>query len=203
MNRELLALLIHDLKNQLGVLEAELAQLERQPEAGLAHRAHQHCAQLRQRLIAYLTLYGADNSRLLAQASDESPQAFLQGLLHVDSRPDHAPLRLGPCSGAPAFWYFDPRLVRLALEAALQNAWRFARSEVVLDAGLREDQLVFSVDDDGPGLGSADPSAQSSTGLGQELCAAVARAHQLGERCGSVSLLDRPGGGTRFEILLP
>ncbi|MFY7866035.1 sensor histidine kinase [Roseateles sp.] len=204
MNRELLALFVHDVKNQLGVLEAELSLLEAAPDRPRAHRAHQHCAQLRQRLIAYLTLYGSADKHLYAQCADESPQEFLNKLLRVDSRPDGAPLRIAQPLMAPPFWYFDARLVLLAMEAALHNAWRFARSDVCLDARAVNGFLVLSVEDDGGGLGCADPSAQSSTGLGMELCAAVARAHQLSDRPGRVRLTGRPQGtGTRFEIWLP
>ena len=128
-------------------------------------------------------------------------------MLRVDSRPDGAPLSLDDCAAAPAFWYFDPRLVRLALEAALHNAWRFARSEVRLSAHIEDGFLVLAVEDDGLGLDAKDPAARSSTGLGLELCAAVARAHQLGERQGRVVLKPRDAAqrqrGTRFEIWLP
>ncbi len=203
MNRELLALFVHDVKNQLGVLEAELSLLETDLDRSRAHRAHQHCSQLRQRLIAYLTLYGSADKKLFAQCTDESPQGFLQQLLRVDSRPDGAPLRVTDCAAAPPFWYFDARLVLLAMEAALHNAWRFARSEVCLDAAQLDGYLVFSVEDDGLGLGATDPSSRSSTGLGMELCAAVAQAHHNGDRQGRVTLSPRPQGGTRFEIWLP
>lgn len=203
MNRELLALFVHDIKNQLGVLEAELFLLEAAPDRTRAHRAHQHCAQLRQRLIAYLTLYASDDRPLSARSEDESPLGFLDKLLKVDSRPDGAPLRLGDCAAAPPFWYFDARLVLLAMEAALHNAWRFARSDVQVGAAQIDGYLVFSVEDDGLGLGTKDPSSRSSTGLGMELCAAVARAHNNGERQGRVQLTARPQGGTRFEIWLP
>ncbi|MEJ6006766.1 HAMP domain-containing sensor histidine kinase [Paucibacter sp. AS339] len=204
MNRELLALFVHDVKNQLGVLEAELSLLQAEPDRPRAHRAHQHCAQLRQRLIAYLTLYGSADKQMYAQCADESPQEFLQKLLRVDSRPDGAPLRIAPDSAAPPFWYFDARLVLLAMEAALHNAWRFARGDVCLNAAQVDGYLVMSVEDDGLGLGATDPSSRSSTGLGMELCAAVARAHHNGERQGRVTLAARPQGqGTRFEIWLP
>lgn len=203
MNRELLALFVHDIKNQLGVLEAELVLLEAEPDRPRAHRAHQHCAQLRQRLIAYLTLYAADERPLRALAEDESPQSFLHKLLTVASRPDGAPLRLGDCAGAPPFWYFDARLLLLAMEAALHNAWRFARADVLIAAAQVDGYLLLSIEDDGLGPGAKDPSSQSSTGLGLALCAAVARAHVNGERQGRVALVPRPQGGSRFEIWLP
>lgn len=204
MNRELVGLLAHDLKNQLGMLEAELAVLSLQVDDPRARAAHQHCAQLRQRLVAYLTLYGGARGGLSAQLVDESPQDFLLSLQHMASRPPQAPLALRPPPAAlPPFWYFDTRLLRLALEAALHNAWRFARHEVWLGVAVADGGLLFSVDDDGPGLGSQDPSAQSSTGLGMQLCAAVARAHRRDALQGHVALAPRPEGGTRFSIWLP
>ena len=203
MNNDMLALLVHDIKNQLGVLEAELSLLEAEPQRDRAHRAHQHCAQLRQRLIAYLLLYSGAERRMAAAASDESPHDFLNSLLNVSSRPDGAPLRVDVCDEAPPFWYFDPRLVRIAMEAALHNAWRFARSDVVLGATKSGDFLVLSIEDDGLGLGTKDPSAESSTGLGMELCAAVAKAHTNSALEGRVELTPLPQGGTRFEMWLP
>ena len=203
MNNQMLALLVHDIKNQLGVLEAELSLLEAEPQQDRAHRAHQHCAQLRQRLIAYLLLYSGSENRMTASASDESPLEFLNSLLNVSSRPDGAPLRVDQVDAAPPFWYFDPRLIRIAMEAALHNAWRFARTDVALGARQSGDFLVLSIDDDGPGLGAEDPSAESSTGLGMELCAAVAKAHNTAAHEGRVELLALPQGGTRFEMWLP
>jgi len=203
MNPELLGLLAHDLKNQLGLLEAELAELSQHPEAERAHAAHQHCAQLRQRLVAYLTLYAGDTRGLSAQLIDESPRDFLFSIQHMASRPDGAPLQLRPATGLPPFWYFDARLVRLALEAALHNAWRFARSCVWLGVQAQDAGLLFTVEDDGPGLGGADPQAPHATGLGMDLCAAVARAHRREAVHGRVSLVPRVGGGMRFELWLP
>ena len=112
--------------------------------------------------------------------------------------------RLGACAEAPPFWYFDMRLVRLALDAALHNACRYARAVVTLDAVQRDGYLVLSVEDDGPGLAATAGAGDAwSTGLGTELCRSVARAHRSGERVGSVALFDRPQGGARFELVLP
>ena len=139
----------------------------------------------------------------MAQLEDESPAAFLASLAQLASRPEGAPLQLVLTPPPPPFWYFDARLVRLALEAALHNAWRFARTQVWLSAQAQAGGLSLVVEDDGAGLGAKDPSAQSSTGLGMALCAAVARAHRREALAGRVSLAPRAGGGTRFELWLP
>jgi signal transduction histidine kinase len=210
MNPQLAALAVHDLKNALGALEGELGALEAAPDRAGAAAARRHCAQLRRQFVAFLLLY-RDEGDLRALASDESPQEFLRGIVANAGEPGAAVgVRLGPCDSAPPFWFFDVRLLRLALDAALHNALRFARSEVVVDARLDDDCLVISIDDDGPGLdtpseGDADEvTAQGwSTGLGTELCRAVARGHTNGPREGWVRLANRPQGGARFEIGLP
>lgn len=203
MRHELTALVVHDLKNALGVLEAELLTLERQPRRALAAQAHAHCAELRQRFVMFLTAYGIDG-KVRAQPNDESPVDLLQGLQAGAGWHGEQAVRvaLGRCAAAPAFWYFDRRLVHMALQAALHNAQRFGRREVVLDARQDGGFLVLSIDDDGAGLGAADPS-QHATGLGTELCRAVAGAHCHEGRSGCTTLANRPDGGVRFELWLP
>lgn len=203
MQPELAALVIHDLKNALVTLEAELDSLRHRSDRKLAAQAHERCAAMRGRFMNFLTLYGCDGA-LLAHADDESPQAFLTSLVTnlVNTRAGATPLiTASPCAAAPPFWYFDVRLVRMALDAALHNALRFARRQVVL--GAREDSghLVFSVDDDGPGVGSVD-LCRTSTGLGTTLSRAVAHAHATAGRSGDVRLFNRPDGGARFELWL-
>lgn len=209
MRPELAALVVHDLKNALGILEAQLLTLEREPGRALAGQAHLQCAEMRRRFMMFLTLYGADDTdgELRAHCADESPQVFLRRLLTLVARPEGAALvHLGDCDGAPPFWFFDFRLVRMALEAALHNAWRFARSQIVMSTRQEAGWLVFTIEDDGPGLGSSDSDQSAecttATGLGTELCHAVARAHSSAERPGRVTLTNREEGGTRFELWL-
>jgi signal transduction histidine kinase len=202
MNPQLAALAVHDLKNALGVLEGELGALEAAPDRQLARAARRHCVQLRQRFVAFLMLY-RDAGDLRAAPSDESPTEFLDSFVRsAEQAGATVATRRGACAAAPPYWFFDTRLLRLALDAALHNAWRFARSEVVLDARIEAGFLVISIDDDGPGLGGAD-AGEWSTGLGTGLCEAVARAHRDGGREGFVRLANRAEGGARFEIGLP
>jgi K+-sensing histidine kinase KdpD len=104
-------------------------------------------------------------------------------------------------AAAPAIGFFDENLVGMALEAALQNAGRFARSRIELGCRGEGGELVFSVRDDGPGLGTEEE--KPSTGLGMELCGAIAQAHARGEKRGTASLFNRPEGGAAFELRLP
>ena len=134
-----LALIAHDLKNALGGLEAELAQLIDEPTPVMAQRAHLHCAELRRQFVQFLTLYGARTGGLQALCEDESPQDMLQAVqrlwsvkLQMDGSPIQVVLRPTRAEDVPAFWYLDHRLVQLALDAAIHNAVRFARTRVEL-----------------------------------------------------------------------
>lgn len=203
-----LALIAHDLKNALGGLEDELSRLIDDPSPVMAQRAHLHCSELRRQFIQFLTLYGARTEGLTAHCEDESPQALLEALqcvwnakLKVDAQP--VSIRIATTPSVPAFWYFDHRLVRLALDAAIHNAVRFARSQVTLDVRENEGWLIWRVLDDGEGLGSEDPAQDNATGLGTALSEAVATAHRSQGRSGHIGLKPAEGGGTEFTMALP
>lgn len=211
MDPQLLALVVHDLKNAMGGLEGRLETLSQHtPSTAAAHTAAQvalaDCRQLRQRFVQFLTLYGGD-SRLQAHAEDESPHALLERA-GSDCQRAHPGLTVRTLAAdqAPAFWYLDPRLVRMALDAALHNAARFARQHITLQALTSGPYLVLRVDDDGPGLEAPDSRtpgpAALGTGLGTALCEAVARAHRHGPLAGHCELTNRPEGGARFELWL-
>jgi signal transduction histidine kinase len=212
-----LALIAHDLKNALGTLESELVVMVDEPSADRAQMAHLHCADLRRQFVQFLTLYGVESEGLRALCDDESPQALLASLKRIWQRKVHLEgraidIRISEFA-QPAYWYFDRRLVQMALDAAIQNAVRFAHSRVELSVReclVREPQtdgspttwLVWAVTDDGGGFG-ADRPCEAATGLGTSLCEAVARVHGLGDRQGRIQLGPDPVEGTRFELWLP
>lgn len=201
MDRQLTALIVHDLKNALGVLEGDLALLKESPDPTRATHAHAQCVALRERLIGFLTLYKAEEQGLQARIDAVCPDDFLQSLLaeHVSQRPQlHITLA---DEAAPAVAFFDEYLVELALEAVLQNAGRFAHSTIVVSCVREDRDLLFRITDDGPGLSATEESP--STGLGMTLCQAIAEAHRNGERCGSVQLENAAGGGACFTLRLP
>jgi signal transduction histidine kinase len=203
MSPESAALVVHDLKNELGALEGALQVLALQPDAERATQAHRQCQDLRARMVSFLTLYGR-NGELQAHSEDESPAEVLAALRsRCAARTPWLEVRAAPSAELPPYAFFDRRLLTLALEAALHNAARFATSSIELGARLEGGELVFTVEDDGPGLDHGVDVAPHNTGLGTQLCRAVARAHGLSAPDGGVSLTNRPQGGARFEIRLP
>ena len=199
-------LIAHDLKNALGALEGELEALAAEPTKDGARAAYQRCVDLKREFIQFLMVYGT-GSELRAYCEDESPQDVLDSVCRA-GQSKYAPHAHSPkmsverSEGEPPYWYFDQRLVQMALDAALHNASRFARSQITLGLRLDNDYLVFVIDDDGPGPQGGD-AGPNSTGLGTELCRTVARAHKSGTRQGRIELRHRPQGGTRFELWIP
>jgi signal transduction histidine kinase len=201
MDSQLAAIIIHDIKNALGMLESELRAMTEQPSRERAITAHDTCAAMREKLIGFLTLYKASSQGLTANVEAVNPEDFLRGLMRhrISVRPE---LRIEvDATDMPVLGFFDENLVGLALDAAIQNASRFARTRITLGCRQIESDLVFSVSDDGPGLGATED--KPSTGLGMELCSAIARAHQKSGRNGSVSLHNAPQGGAVFSMRLP
>jgi len=201
----LVATVVHDLKNALASLTSSAGHIaERAIGTEIefdTSRLHATAAALSQRLIAFLTLYRSGQAGLSAQLRDHTPEDFVREVVGgLVLPPETVAVETARCEDSPPFWFFDDYLTRLALEAAVHNALRFARSKVVLGCGKRDGFLVFWVADDGPGLGA---DAGPSTGLGTALCRAIAQAHTNQARVGKVVLRNRSDGGALFELWLP
>lgn len=219
MQKALSALVVHDIKNALALLEIDLEQLnhhEGVPEEG--RRAYRRCLDLKNRLINFLTLYKHDQTGLtpllgeidLCEFTEDvvrnSQSAMMAENHHgheITVRADFSRMKTG--GGRAGIGVFDENLVELAIESALNNAVRYAHREVSVWFEQQDDQVVFRVQDDGAGVGIVDRLVQrkvaeksSSTGLGLALCRAVAEVHGSGH----VELESLPGGGTLFSLTL-
>jgi signal transduction histidine kinase len=91
----------------------------------------------------------------------------------------------------------------------LDNACKWARTRVTIDACVREKAVLVSVDDDGPGLEPAMRVAvlqrgvradESSPGSGLGLAIVRDLAELYG---GSLTLTRSPAGGVRAQLQLP
>ena len=201
MNAELAAIIVHDIKNALGVLEGQLRVLTTDSSDPRAGQAHLTCLNLQEKLIGFLTLYKASSQGLKAHIEVLSPKDFLTAL--IEHYPvGHAGLTMKINEEEmPAIAFFDENLVSLALEAALQNATRFARKQIELSCRKHGSGVVFQVRDDGPGIGVQE--TKQSTGIGMYLCNAIADAHVKGDQHGQAQLGNHPDGGALFELILP
>jgi signal transduction histidine kinase len=107
----------------------------------------------------------------------------------------------------------DRALLVRAIRNLVDNARRHARSKVAVGVGVCGDQVVLTVDDDGPGIACADRARvferfvrldfgrnrrDGGTGLGLAIVQRVVEQHG-----GTVRVDESPLGGARFEVLLP
>jgi K+-sensing histidine kinase KdpD len=205
MNDALTVAVVHDLKNALASLTTSTGDIARRTIGSElefdTHKLHATTVALSQRLVGFLTLYRSGQGGLVARLRDNTPEDFLREVIAgLVLPPEAVTIRAAAEEEGASYWFFDDHLTRMALEAAVNNAMRFASSEIVLACRMCDDFLVFSVADDGPGPGTDGPP---STGLGTALCQAIAEAHTNGERTGRVALSSRPEGGALFELWLP
>jgi two-component system sensor histidine kinase KdpD len=107
----------------------------------------------------------------------------------------------------------EPTLIVQILSNLLENAAKYTPpgTTITICASTREESMMISVADDGPGFPPGDPErlfdkfqrgpSESNivgVGLGLAICRAAANLHG-----GNIRALDNPGGGARFEISLP
>src|SRR5688572_19312758 len=132
MSPQMTAVIVHDLKNALGALEGQLSALTLDLDHAQAVQAHTNCIALREKLIGFLILYKASEHGLNARIEAVSPNDFLQALVrhHPFADAGEPPTKQITINddAMPAVAFFDEHLVGMALDAALQNALRFARS---------------------------------------------------------------------------
>lgn len=210
MTQTLDNVVVHDLKNRLALLADSLARLQSITPEGearaLAANSHAQALQLTHRLSGLLlTQRIASGRRLPVHLREESPADLLEELAE-DARllsGGRLQIALEATPPLPASWICDRHLLRLALESAIYNALHYARSRIDLGATLGDDgMLCFSIRDDGPGPDAASPGEHSS-GLGLQVCAAVAQAHRNKGREGRSSLRANLDGGAVFELRIP
>lgn len=216
MEKTLLALVVHDLKNALALLEIDLEQLNQHrdvPPEGM--RAYGRCIELKNKMISFLTVYKHEKSGLNPILVEVDLFEFLEDLVSnsqsamlAENHHGHKiTLRVAYDrikSGGETI-FLDENLVELALESALNNAVRYAHHKIEVWFEQDADAVIFKVLDDGVGVGVVDEMMQrkiaeksSSTGLGLALCEAVAGAHGSG----AVLLESAAGGGALFTMTL-
>ena len=199
---------VHDLKNHLAVIEEELESAcdhHASPEAK-AHmlRAREQTAAVLRNLTGQLVtakaragkLHAMSDYAMLAETLDEA--VALARLF----APQGVTIEVLP-GNAPAGWFFDRDLVRLALDASLHNACKFAHQRVQLQALTVPEGLCLQIANDLPPDHSDTPDHdRHSTGLGLSVCEAVAAAHHNKGQHGCTRLELQPDQAV-FSLVLP
>jgi signal transduction histidine kinase len=208
----LYAALIHELKNELGLLSMALDAI---PRHEVRHDAAVDAAQLQcqgviERLQQALLVYKSASQPIHPVLDAWSPQdvvneiadracALARGRLRVES---------AVAPQVPEIGFFDRDLVEMALVNAVHNSLRYAQSRIRIEADMLEGGLAFIVRDDSPGYpeailnGEAGSGALSAgTGLGLQFSRLIAQGHDNRGRRGELRLSN--DAGAVFCLLLP
>ncbi|NLR76614.1 sensor histidine kinase [Leeia aquatica] len=213
----LLASAVHENKNLMQTVLAQIEQLTQDPRASDLQDELQVLRRQATRLVdsslEVLAIYhaglDADDFRL-----DYNTVPLEEWLLELQAEAQEIigerPLQLEALmdSEVPLYWIFDASLLRLALRNGLHNAADFARSRIRLTLTLLEGRLCISIEDDGVHYGNTDrgPSRPAASGIGLLLADTLLRAHHDKEsgRHGEIRLERAPElGGGAFRCLLP
>ena len=132
---------------------------------------------------------------------DESPATLLRSLAGPDPGGDEPACRVIAADSptCPSFWFYDPRLVRMALEAAIHNASRAGATQVLLDARAEEAWMVLGVEDDGAGL----PGGRSKPGGGVGLSNVRERLQLQYGADARMTLIANVKGGATATVEIP
>jgi len=211
---DLYAALIHELKNDLGLLSLTIDGIPLQGEA--AHDAPVDAARLLcqgvvDRLQQALLVYKAGSQPIHPAIDAWSPHdavheirdraaALSRGRIEVEAA-------LAP--DVPEIWFFDRDLVEMAMINAIHNSLAYALSRLRIEAGMLEGCLTLTVRDDSPGYPDAilaGPAAGSTgyakgSGLGLQFSRMIAHSHDNQGRRGEVRLHN--DHGAVFQLLLP
>lgn len=197
---DILASGVHDTKNQLFIAEALLGQAEASQHIDLSeirYAIESAANRLSQTLSTYhLLRHGSTLAIAPVIISDLCEEVSLAQKHHLT---DHQINFSFDCQVEEA-WPLDRDLVSDALNNAVQNAARHAKSQITLSARLQDDGLLLTVSDDGPGFACIPPQ----TGTGLMLAERLAGMHARQEKKGHLRLANGgPLGGAIFEFYLP
>jgi signal transduction histidine kinase len=200
--------LAHGLKTPLALLATEAERAASAGQAELASAIGEQVDRMRRQInyhLAHARAAAAGSTGARASV-DESAQGLVRTMrrLHAD-RPLTIEVRASAAD--------DVRAQREDLDEMLgnllDNACKWARSQVLLAAVRSDEVMTITVDDDGPGLATelrekvllrgvrADERA-SGSGLGLAIVRDLAELYQ-----GSIVLNDSPLGGLRATLTLP
>lgn len=204
----------HELRTPLAAirttLDVGLAYPDKAPWPVIAERASQQSARLEELIEQLLLLARADERQLSQRREPVDLAAMLKDTVaQLPAHQAEIDLRAGPGLTVIGDRGHLERLFRNIID----NALRYAASRVVITATANGHLAQIEIDDDGPGIPAADRTrvfdrfvrldssrerGTGTTGLGLAIAREIALAHQ-----GEITLLERPGGGTRAVVTLP
>lgn len=218
---DILASIIHDMKNSLGMVINRLDEVADELPVDVNESAkfvaiQQEAKRLNNNLIELLTLYRMENERISPVIDEVGMYDFLQEIVAENqSAADASGVNLTCDCDAELTGYFDEGLLRGIINNLIGNALRYTKSKIEISTNEKDGFLIVSVEDDGTGFTEAMLEAQEAdavdnkigdgrTMLGIHFAKMVAQMHTNREKTGFIQLSNnnKLQGGC-FSIYLP
>jgi K+-sensing histidine kinase KdpD len=210
----LYAALIHELKNNLGLLSMTLDSIPVQAEPlhdSTVGAARLLCQSVIDRLQQALLIYKANNQQLYPAIDAYSPHDLVHELMEQTVALSRGRLRVETelAPDVPAVWFLDRDLIEMALVNAIQNSLSYARSCIRIEGSMIDGCLALTVRDDSDGypehilssVASHTPYRATGTGLGLQFAKLIVQTHENRGRAGELRLYN--DSGAVFCLLLP
>lgn len=211
---------VHDMKNSLWLLlqniEEVAADLEGSPAARSLADIQYEAQRLNTGLVQLLSLYRNEQNELPVNLEEQFIDELVEELIADNefyAKRHHIELESSVEPGLTCF--LDKSLITVLLQDVVINGLRYARSKVIIEASKEQSSgmLLIKISDNGEGypptmlntqhqMAAADISS-GRTGLGLYFARRIASAHIRKQRCGQITLLNSPQGGSIFELRLP
>ena len=217
---DLVAFIVHDLKNPLNDVAMRLQMLSRrvtdEKDARTVRAARSACSAMDRMVLNLLDISRAEEGELRATKHDVDLAPLVdQALSALEMRAELEERTVSKEVSASLRVQADPALLLRVIENLVENALKYATGATAIAVHAREAAggVSICVDDDGPGvpdelkdrvfdkfarLGSDDAQSRTSRGLGLTFVKVAVTAHG-----GRVWVEDREPRGARFVVLLP
>jgi len=214
-SNDLYAGLMHELKNNLGLLTATIDSI---PLSGQSQHdqavddARLLCQRVVDRLQQALMVYKSQIHGIVPMVDAFSPRDLVEELRDTAASlaRDRLQVEIQVADGVPAIWFFDRDLVVMALINAIHNSISYARQTIRIGLAMDDGCLDVSVWDDSDGFpehmlrafAEGLPYRSTGTGLGLQFAKMIADVHRNKGRVGELRLSNQDGGA-RFVLRLP
>ena len=211
---DLYAALIHELKNNLGLLSMTIESIPMQGEPAhddTVDASRLLCQGVVDRLQQALLIYKAINQQIHPAIDAYSPHDLVQEIKDRTAALSRGRLRIEAtlAPDVPAIWFLDRDLTEMALINAIQNSLIYAHSSIRIEASMAEGCLALTVRDDSEGypehvltsVATNTPYRAAGTGLGLQFAKLIAQSHDNQGRLGELRLHNDQGAV--FSLLLP
>lgn len=220
---DILASIVHDVKNSLSVVssDVEFFMADESLSDEMRQRAtvmQQEARRANNQLIQVLSLYKLDNQRLSPNVSECQVYDFLEELMIEENALAKAQnIQIDVDCDEWLTGYFDQDLVRGVLSSSIGNAKRYTKDRVLLSGAQEDGCLVLRVEDNGDGFPgrflheyNADSDAfgkdfsEGRTQLGFFFASSIAALHKNRGQEGFIRLRNgHELAGGCFEMWLP